>query len=539
MNMRFFLLYLFFVSCSLFCRADIDQIYSLLKTELARKNIYENKKEESLAILKKNLQVDKFQLKDQIIINEQLYLEYEKYQIDSAICYVTKNIAIAKELKDTVSLHKSLLQIVPLYSTRGLYIEALDILKQLDSNDLNTEEKRLYYKGYSLLYRHYAQSAGLGDIPKISTLYKDSLINMLDTASLTYKAECIQLELQEPKNVEAKTKILLNLLDGLTPDNQDYAFIAYLTGLSYEIQGNKELEIKYYVLSAISDLQNAIKDNASMQSLAKIIYNDGNGDLDLAYLVNRSSLEDAIYCNVRYRTVDSSNTYPIITRAYQKKESQQKATLKVALSFIIILSVILIISLIYVYKQMRKVARIKKIVFTTNESLKQTNVDLQSINNELKESNVIKEKYIAYSFDLCSNYINKIEKLRSQLNAKLKTKQLDEMSKILESTEFFGNELKEFYNNFDTMFLGIYPNFIENVQDLLISPEDIKTKSGELLSPELRIFALIRLGIKDSNKIADYLHYSTSTIHNYKTKIRKKSKVPKEKLEDEIMKIGM
>ena len=522
-----------------FCLSDRQVMYSLLKTELAKKNDYQKEKERKIDVLKKSVANKDLSYNDQIYINEQLYYEYEKYQIDSAICYVKKNIDIAREVKDTTTLNKSLLQIVPLYSTRGFYIEALDILKQFDNLTLNLEQKRLYYKGYSLLYRHYAQSGGFYDIPEKSTIYKDSLISTLDVTSLTYKTECIQRGLQESKNVEVNKCLLLNVLNKLNPYSQDYAFITYLIGLSYEIQGNKELEIKYYVLSAISDLKNGIKDNASMQSLAKIIYGDGNGDLDLAYLVNRSSLEDAIYCNVRYRTIDSSNTYPIITRAYQQKESQQNSTLKIALLFIIVLSVILILSLIYVYKQMKRIAKIRKIVHTTNESLKYSNKNLQSINNELKESNLIKEKYIAYSFDLCSNYINKIEKLRSQLNAKLKTKQLDELSKMLESNEFFGNELKEFYNNFDTMFLGIYPNFVENVQNLLINPEDLKTKSSELLSPELRIFALIRLGVKDSNKIAEYLHYSTSTIHNYKTKIRKKSRIPKEQLEGEIMKIGM
>lgn len=536
--MRFIIFVIFFVIHNQFCLSDRQEMYSLLKTELVKKNDYQKEKEKRIGVLKKNVDED-LSYKDQVYINEQLYYEYEKYQIDSAIYYVKKNIDIATEIKNTTTLNKSLLQIVPLYSTRGFYIEALDILKQFDHITLNLEQKRLYYKGYSLLYRHYAQSSGFSQTLEKSIIYKDSLISILDATSLTYKTECIQRDLQELKNIETNKELLLNILDELNRYSQDYALIAYLIGLSYEIQGNKELEIKYYVLSAISDLKNGIKDNASMQSLAKIIYDDGNGDLDLAYLVNRSSLEDAIYCNVRYRTIDSSNTYPIITRAYQQKESQQNLTLKIALLFIIILSVILILSLIYVYKQMKRIARIRKIVDTTNENLKHSNKNLQSTNNELKEANLIKEKYIAYSFDLCSNYINKIEKLKSQLNAKLKTKQLDELSKMLESNEFFGNELKEFYNNFDTMFLGIYPNFVENVQSLLIDPEDLRTKSNELLSPELRIFALIRLGVKNSNKIAEYLHYSTSTIHNYKTKIRKKTRIPKEQLEDEIMKIGM
>lgn len=187
---------------------------------------------------------------------------------------------------------------------------------------------------------------------------------------------------------------------------------------------------------------------------------------------------------------------------------------------------------------MKRVARIRKELYYANQKLNKLNESLNDTNVRLEDSNEIKEKYIAYSFDLCSNYIDKIESLKNNLNKKVQTKKIDEVAKILSSNELLSNELKEFYYNFDNMFLGIYPTFVEEFNQLLSESEKIKVKQGELLSPELRIFALIRLGIIDSNKIAGYLHYSLSTIYNYRTKIKNKSAVPRDEFEERVMKIG-
>lgn len=529
---------LFFIKIALVSANINDSLYTALKLELDKKNYYVQQKEDRMKGIKKLLSSNSITDMQQYIINYQLYDEYEKYQIDSAILYVNKNIYLARKMESSDLLYESQLILAPLYSTKGLYIDALKILESISSKDLNSEQKGLYYRAYSLFYRHYAQSSGVSNIYNKSDLYKDSLIMVLDPHSTEYMIESVQRHLNGLENIPSERDSLYSLLSRLDMQSKEYALVAYLIGYSYELEGNKGLQTQFYILSAIADIKNSIKDNASIQSLAKLFFDDGKGNIDLAYECNKSSMEDAIFCNVRYRTIDSSNTYPIITATYQQKEKEQKKTLILSLVLSSILSLSLVIALVYIYRQMKRVAKIRKELYRANLALNKLNNDLHQVNIALEDANNIKERYIAYSFDLCSNYIDKIEKFKNSLNKRFQTKKVDDIARMLSSDELISNELKEFYHNFDRMFLDIYPTFVEEFNSLLIDDQNLKIKEGDLLSPELRIFALIRLGIKDSTRIASYLHYSMSTIYNYRTKVKSKSNIPRDEFEDHVMLIG-
>ena len=99
-------------------------------------------------------------------------------------------------------------------------------------------------------------------------------------------------------------------------------------------------------------------------------------------------------------------------------------------------------------------------------------------------------------------------------------------------------EQGELYKNFDAIFLNLYPSFVEDFNALLNEDERIKLRSKNLLNKELRIYALLRLGITDSVKIASFLRCSLSTVYNYRTKIRNKASVSRETFEKMVMKIG-
>ena len=300
----------------------------------------------------------------------------------------------------------------------------------------------------------------------------------------------------------------------------------------------------YYTISAICDIKNAIKENASLQALASVLYEAG--DIENAYRCIKSSMEDAMFCNARLRTFEISKIFPIIDTAYQEKVVKQKEGLQFFLLLVSILSLFLIASLIYVYLQMKRVARIRKELYRTNIKLNELNSDLQenniqlnNLNIELSEANRIKETYIGHFLDLCSMYISKLEKYQNTLNKKAVEKKLDELYKMLKSHDMIDNELKELYDNFDNIFLHLYPSFVEDFNSLLLEEERFTLKSNELLNTELRIFALIRLGIVDSSKIASFLHYSANTIYNYRTRVRNKAAVPRDEFEFLVSKIGV
>ena len=204
----------------------------------------------------------------------------------------------------------------------------------------------------------------------------------------------------------------------------------------------------------------------------------------------------------------------------------------------------MIVALRYIYRQMKKLADARnhlqvanKQLNGLNEELRQMNSCLSSTNIELSESNQIKEEYIARFIKLCSTYINRLDAYRRMVSKKVSAGQIAELLKITRSQDALDEELEELYANFDTAFLHLFPNFVGKFNDLLQENEQILPKKGELLNTELRIFALIRLGIEDSSQIAEFLRYSVNTIYNYRAKVRNKARGSREDFDDLVRKI--
>jgi hypothetical protein len=432
-----------------------------------------------------------------------------------------------------------------------MFIEAVDVLKSINSKDLPDWLLVRYYDCYKRLYNHYSSNNPYTFIyTEKSNLYRDSLLNVLDKNSNHYKIVYAEKLHDENKLTEAR-QILQQLLEQTKSDTHEKAVLSYALANIYKKEGNIGQQKCYYAVSAISDIKNAIKENASMQALATILYE--TGEVERAYNCIKSSMEDAMFCNARLRTYEVSQIFPIIDSAYQENVNKQKSELLLFLVLVSILSVFLIIAVIYVYRQMKRVTRIRKELYQTNIKLNNFNTELQStinqlntankdlsdVNAKLSEANLLKETYISQFLDICSMYINKLEKYQNELNKKAMDRKLEELYKMLKSKDMIANELKNLYETFDNIFLHLYPNFVDDFNALLQESERIDLKPNELLTPELRIFALIRLGITDSSKIAGFLHYSATTIYNYRTRMRNKSAVPREKFENRVKKIGI
>ena len=310
---------------------------------------------------------------------------------------------------------------------------------------------------------------------------------------------------------------------------------------AYRLKGDKKGQKHFLALSAIADLKSAVKEYVSLRKLASLVYEDG--DIDRAYNYLKCSLEDATLCNARLRTLEISQVFPIIDQAYQLKTKRQQQEMKISLICISLLSVFLLVAIFFVYKQMKKVAAARREVIDTNTLLQELNGELHDSNSQLKEmnhtlseANYIKEEYIGRYMDQCSTYLDKMDLYRRSLNKIAATGRVEELYKAIKSSQFLEEELKEFYANFDMTFLQLFPNFVEEFNALLVEP--MQPKQGELLNTELRIFALIRLGITDSTKIAQFLRYSVTTIYNYRTRVRNKALGERDEFEAKVMKIG-
>lgn len=537
------IVFLLLLPLNIFSQANQDTIHAELHKLLENKGMYAKIKEQRISEFKTMLATPNISTDQIYDINLKLYHEYKTYLSDSAIHYVKKNLEIAQHLDKRVWIDESKLHLSALYSLAGMYIDSYNMLKSINKNQLADWLLINYYDSYKQLYSYYSiNSIEAVMYKQKSDMYRDSLLSVLDQNSNHYKIVLSEKYYDQNKLEEAKS-ILQELLKSSSDENHERAVVAYALANIFKKEKNREEEKRYYTISAICDIKNGIKENASLQALASVLYE--MGDIEYAYKCIQSSMEDAMFCNARLRTFEVSRIFPIIDSAYQDKILKQKNELKLFLLMISILSVFLIIAIIYVYYQMKRLARIRKELYQTNIKLNELNTDLQisnsrmlSVNTELSNANKVKETYIGHFLDLCSTYISKLEKYQNTLNKKAVEKKLDELYRMLKSSEMIDNELKELFENFDNIFLHLYPNFVEELNLLLIEEERFELKQNELLNTELRIFALIRLGITDSSKIASFLHYSANTIYNYRTRVRNKAAVPREEFESLVSKIG-
>lgn len=528
-----------------------DQVLRRLYGMMESKETFMSEKEGRISAIKMMLATPNISNLQQYEINLQLYNEYKTYISDSAIHYAKQNVELAGRLGDRYRMNESKLSLTSLYIISGLYVESLDILNQIDRSELTDNLLIYYYDSYKQLYRNYSfNNPNASVYIAKSSLYRDSLLNVLNKESNHYRIVLAEKLFDENRLTESK-QILEDLINQSEEENHEKAVLTYALATIYRDEGIVDKQITYFAISAICDIRNAIMENASMQALAVTLFEIGN--IEKAYDCIKSSMEDAMFCNARLRTYEISQILPIIDSAYQERVRNQKSELQLFLYLVSLLSLFLIIAVIYVYRQMKKITRIRKELYHTNLRLNELNEDLQrtvdqlndtnkkmsDINDELSESNEIKETYIGHFLDLCSTYIDKLEKYRSTLNKKAVERKLEELFRMLKSHEMIDQELKELYSLFDNIFLHLYPNFVEEFNSLLVEEERFNLKPDELLNTELRIFALIRLGITDSSRIANFLRYSANTIYNYRTRVRNKAAVPRDKFESFVMKIGV
>lgn len=549
---RYFFAFVSIFFCSLIARADDAQDTSLtvLMRLIDDKQVYMKAKEANIDKLEKQLQQTMISDSLRYLLTSYLYQEYTPYKLDSAIVYARKNLYLGQQKQNSDWITESNLDLAALYFTAGLYIDAYNILNAIKGHSLPINLRIKYYDAWKRLYKFYSLSGPYGkEYLSKSNRYRDSLLQVLDPKSNHYQIVYAE-KLFDNRQYEETKLTLSRMLDQSNGETHELAVLAYSLANVYRQEGNIAMQRKYYVLSAICDIKNAIKENASMQALANLLYD--TNQIEESYKCIWSSMEDAIFCNARFRTYEASQIFPIINSAYQEKETQKRSLLTNFLIVVCLLSLFLVIAIIYVYRQMKRVNRIRRELSSVNKQLHglneqlnqandvlhETNQEVSFVNKELAESNQIKEAYIGQFLDLCSLYINKLERFQLSLNKMLMAKKMDDLMRVLKSREMIDKEMKELYRTFDHVFLHLYPNFVEDFNSLLVDDMPWTIKPNEVLNTELRIFALIRLGITDSSKIARFLNYSTNTIYTYRTKIRNKAAVPREDFDEMVMKIG-
>lgn len=465
-------------------------------------------------------------------IYKNLFTEYEAFICDSAVQYSRLSLDLSEKIKDPFWITESKLQLSKILNTSGMYPESIELLNTIDTTNLSAEQKITRINRFFLTYMEWAEYAEFSYAAKYRNLeveYQQQLLSMLRPDSYDYVIEYSRYYIETTKDYKKAEGLMFSYLPKVKKDTRAYAIYTSIMSLLYYRKGDIETHKEYLALSAIADVRAAIKENTSMRSLAVNVLNAG--DVERANLYIKKSMDDANFYNARLRNIQISKVYPVFDKAYQLEREKQQKQLKFFLAIISVLSVLLLITVFYIKRQLVKLSEARKLTMVINEKLGENNLSLA-------EANHIKEEYLGRFLNLCSIYITKMENYHLSLNKIAKKSNSEELNKIIKSSQNIDAELKEFYNEFDNAFLKIFPNFVALFNGLLPVEDKVVPKFGERLTTELRIYALIRLGINDSNKIAEFLRYSVTTIYNYRSKYRNKSVVGKDKFEEAVMTLG-
>lgn len=458
-----------------------------------------------------------------------IFQEYYTYRSDSAFFYIDLAIKEAKLMKDNYYTDQCRIHQALLLATTGYFSQALASLNDINRNELSDSLLFDYYSAYEWVYSVWSEYLNdnlyTPEYKKLEVLYTDSMLQVLPKYSAEYYYWKGEYLARTGKQEEAE-QTYQKALHGLPVNSRLYACVTCGIAFTYMRRGEMQSYERYLILSAISDMVCPLKENLAMQELAMFIFKNKNEDLERANRYLNYSMEDAMFYNNRLRMLEIARKFPAIVKSYQEQSEKKSNRMAWAFASICILSAGLVISLLFIRRQMQQIRMRRKAIAEMNK-------ELVHLNQELLHTNRSREEYTSLFLDLCAAYIDKLSKFQDLVRRKVKAKQIDDLLKIANSSKMPESDAKHFFINFDTAFLTLYPNFIKEFNELLREGEEIEVKRGDLLNTELRIFALIRMGVKDSSRIATLLFYSPQTIYNYRTAVKNKAR-NRENFEEQV-----
>lgn len=460
-------------------------------------------------------------------LSYRLYEEYTPFVNDSAIIYLKRCIEIARKTGRHSEVGKCQALIAIRCSSTGKFIEALNTLNAIDTTQLDNIAKGTYYMAYNHVYSEIiyyrnpiTPEAQYG---AMAAEYRQRMYAALPPTSNSV-FQYRELDALNAHDNREAMRINDQWLSHVEKGSHPYALVTLYRYLAYKAENDSTRMMYWLAESVLTDIRNSVMDQGSMWEMANQLM--GLNDVDRAYKYISFSSISANRFGSRQRLAQISPLLSAIAKKYKDENDQYNKRHKLA------------VARDDLAKTNRQLHEINAQLKSLNEQLSCTNSQLSVVNHELTDANRVKEEYVGRFMRLCSIYINKIEDLRKRVHKKLKTRQYDELYEMTRPQNFKEEELEEFYTNFDSAFLQLFPHFLDSFNALLRPEERIEQPKKEQLSTPIRIFALIRLGINDSSKIAEFLHYSVNTIYNYRAHIKKGAINDKDSFEEDVRKIG-
>jgi hypothetical protein len=498
-------------------RSETDSLLSRLNQLIDQKEDFVNFKLKRLEELRDQLKrLSPQDDQRRYVILQKLAEEYKTFIYDSAFSSTKKLQQIAYRLNDPAKIAYAKVQLGLVLLSSGMFKETLDSLENLRVAGLPDSILIEYY--YVMARSYY----DLGDFDKdryytpqynrLGTLYIDSARALCKPDSYNF-LYLNGLKNLKNENTREGLSDLNTLLTRYKLNNHQLAVTASTLSYFYVSRDEPEEAIRLLARAAIADILSATKETTAMYALAELLYK--KGDIRNAYNYIQEAMKDASFYGARQRKVQVGSIMPVITSAKVNNVEDQR---RLALIYSAVITVLTILVVVFALSTVRQLKRRK------------------AAERALQEANKIKEEYIGYYFNINSEYLGKIEAFKKSVEMKLMTRKLDDIKFIVNNINP-KKEREELYHSFDKVFLKLFPDFVKIFNSYFREEDRIVLKEGQLLNTELRIFALIRMGIHDNEKIAKILDYSINTIYNYKARVKSKSLVPNEEFEKKVMEI--
>lgn len=455
--------------------------------------------------------------------------EYKSYSFDSALVYAIKGRELAERMNEPQTLMESQCNLAFCLISGGLLKEAGELLDSIAVPDSVSDEVRiLYYDMYGTLYRSMADY--VHDDPfytkyiNKSNIYLDSMLLYIEPHSVQWNIHRGSQLMRMNKQAEA-LDLLRKVLPSSEIDEHEKAKVAAEMAWAYVFIGDEDKAIECFAQSAIYDNESSTREITALYHLAHLLYNQKEYERASKYV--HQALNDVQFYNTRLRKIEIGDILPIIEQdRYMALQSQR--------NLLIGASVLLLILIFVFWFAYRLIHKRNKSLAVARDTISSQLQELQSVNQRLKEADEIKNAFIGRSFYANAEFISKLEKIFVSIDRKIAARQYEDLRSMTKLSKI-NNDRDDMFDTFDQTFLKLFPDFVKKYNDLF-EEKDRKMPANEYsLTSEMRIFALIRLGITDSERIAMFLNYSVHTVNTYKTRIKNRSIVDNDRFEQLIM----
>ncbi len=521
--------------------ADNQALYERLDSVVAKRTSYTKKKELYIAKMKKTIQGTTV-VSERLRIYDDIFNEYHFLRFDSAMIYVRKGLETAEAAHNNYYTQLFIIHKAALLSSAGLYSEAYNLLDKLDDRPILPELEYEYNLTLYWLYTYwsdYTNDSEYRDIYWTKKLeYLRRTVRLAKNRPNDYNYLMGEYEMYVEGSHGKALQYYLKVLAAEPNDTRLYSTACFATACCYKFFKQYDKYESYLIQTAITDIIAPVKENLSLYTIAGWLFST-DGDIKRAENYVSVSIEDAKFYNNRLRIISSTNKLPEIVARFKDKLNAKNEKLRWALGTGVFLFLALIIAGGLIVRQNGMLNKRRKQIAKQNNMLVGLNGELSVLNRQLRQRNENlvdvnhhRENLAKLYIDLCSKYIDRLNSYQKFVVRKIKVNQINDLLSTASSSRLTEADAEAFLNGFDKAFLDLYPTFIEELNELLLPGNSVRLKDGKM-STELRIFALIRLGVKDSSEIANLLFCTPRTIYNYRSALKAKAR-NRENFEDDV-----